>query len=604
MCRRLLALLFVLLLGPSTGQAEPPSSGKPVAVIFVPLTVDHPFARQERLLRDVLSARMIATGRFVETVTAETERHVQRCVKEVNRDVNAETCWVRIGQGQGAEAMVSGEIRGTEDTCSVTLRLTVLETRVTERKHVETLGSCRARELKDEVERAARLLAGERPPAPGPAGRWGREGAVAPSTQENLPPPAVAVGRPNIRTGSVTASVGQLLVEAKPTGRVRLEITNPLDEKVISGSPYENRMAAVGKWALLARADGYGDERRSFAVPADEITLVKIELKRLGSLDVTGSPAGAAVTVSGPEGFSHAGGLPWSAENLVAGAYRVQVSRPGYRTFTEMAQVAPGETARLEAALQKVLQEPLTAPAVAERGSHGIEWISLPGGTFAMGSSTGDDQERPVHAVRVLPFRIMKTEVTVAMWRECVRSGVCKKPTTLFGLCNWNDEDKEQHPVNCLSWDLAHAFARWVGDGARLCSEAEWEYAARSGGAAQPYPWGDAAPDCTRAVLSQDESGCGKQGTWPVCSRPTGSSAQGVCDLAGNVREWVQDGYHADYQGAPTSGRAWGSPHGHLVGVVRGGGWESDGQALRTTAREDLIPTRQPGDAGARMCRD
>jgi iron(II)-dependent oxidoreductase len=118
-----------------------------------------------------------------------------------------------------------------------------------------------------------------------------------------------------------------------------------------------------------------------------------------------------------------------------------------------------------------------------------IEWVALPGGEFLMGSDNSPGAQ-PVHSVTVGAFEMSRTEITVAQYRRCISAGVCPdRDWPASGLCNVSHIDREQHPVNCIRWRDASAFAAWAG--ARLPTEAEWEYAARSGGQAWDYPWGD-----------------------------------------------------------------------------------------------------------------
>lgn len=169
----------------------------------------------------------------------------------------------------------------------------------------------------------------------------------------------------------------------------------------------------------------------------------------------------------------------------------------------------------------------------------GFQWICIPAGSFLMGTDDGHESERPVHKVVLSKFAIAATEVTVAQYRKCVEAGVCSEPDS-DQLCNWGKIGKENHPVNCVDWDQAKAFSEWAGG--RLPTEAEWEYAARSGGCDVVYPWGNEEPSCDYAVM-QDcrvmESM--PTGTWPVCSKPAGNTIQGLCDMAGNLWEWVFD---------------------------------------------------------------
>ena len=230
-----------------------------------------------------------------------------------------------------------------------------------------------------------------------------------------------------------------------------------------------------------------------------------------------------------------------------------------------------------------------------------VAWVSMPAGSFRMGSARSGS-ERPVHEVAVPAFEIARSETTVAQYRTCVDEGGCREPPRTDLGCNWDAPGRDNHPINCLDWSLSQEFCAWAG--ARLCSESEWEYAARSGGRQQDYPWGNTVANCNHAVMVDDRgNACGTDSTWPVCSKPAGNSAQGVCDLAGNVWEWVQDGYHPGYHGAPTDGSAW-EASGGAFHVYRGGGFVYDfANNLRASYRNDVAAEGSFVDFGARCCR-
>jgi formylglycine-generating enzyme required for sulfatase activity len=206
-----------------------------------------------------------------------------------------------------------------------------------------------------------------------------------------------------------------------------------------------------------------------------------------------------------------------------------------------------------------------------------------------MGSDNGSEYEQPVHTVTVPDFEMLKTEVTVAQYEECVAIAMCSVPDPdPWGDCapteegNWGVAGREDHPVNCVNWDQAGEFCAWIGG--RLPSEAEWEYAARSGGQDIDYPWGDETATCSFAVMNDGSDGCGTGHTMDVCSKPAGNTAQGLCDMAGNVREWNRDMWHWDYYGAPTDGSAW-EEQLESGRVVRGGGFNYLAFYLRAAGR-------------------
>ena len=176
------------------------------------------------------------------------------------------------------------------------------------------------------------------------------------------------------------------------------------------------------------------------------------------------------------------------------------------------------------------------------------EMVRIEGGSFQMGGTKFSD-EQPIRAVAVGSFELSRSEVTVAQYTACVSAGGCDEPEA-GGSCNWGVADRETHPVNCVSWEQARDYADWAG--MRLPSEAEWEFAARSGRDEVEYPWGNEQPNCELAVVF----GCG-DGTQPVCTHPLGNTAKGICDMAANVYEWVEDDWHDDYRNAPGEARAW-----------------------------------------------
>ncbi len=228
-----------------------------------------------------------------------------------------------------------------------------------------------------------------------------------------------------------------------------------------------------------------------------------------------------------------------------------------------------------------------------------IEWIHVSGGSFFMGSSDSDLDERPVHLVNVPSFEMMKTEVTVEFYSTCVIAGACETPGTGVN-CNWGRSGFEDHPLNCVTWFQAVDFCDWVAG--RLPSEAEWEYAARSNGQDIVYPWGNQTATCDYAVMNDGGAGCGTESTWPVCSKPNGNTATGLCDMAGNVWEWVLDWYHQNYEGAPGDGSAWLDPEG-TERVFRGGGIWSDHDRVRAAKRHRYGPSVQIVDLGFRCAR-
>ena len=254
------------------------------------------------------------------------------------------------------------------------------------------------------------------------------------------------------------------------------------------------------------------------------------------------------------------------------------------------ALLAPGVAAQQ---LEKAATKP---KGLAFKDEHGIGWNRVSGGSAKLGSKHRKD-EQPVHDVDMASFYMTKFEITIGQWKTCMAAGACKAPTECDkGKSNWAREGKDDHPVTCVNWHEAKAFADWVGSGARLCSEHEWEWAARSGGRQQRFPWGDKTPTC-EGVNYQN---C-KHGTMRTIARGNNMTRHGVSDLAGNVWEWTEDVFHPTYDGAPSDEQARTKPEGPKR-VIRGGGWNSKIEHLRAARRFGLEPDARWSDLGVRLC--
>ena len=252
-----------------------------------------------------------------------------------------------------------------------------------------------------------------------------------------------------------------------------------------------------------------------------------------------------------------------------------------------------------------------------------VEWVGLPAGTFTLGRDDGPAEEGPTQSVSLGAFMMMKREVRVAEFRQCVEVGVCRLPKSFTfppGGCTYGfqgsptipKEEREKFNVDCVRWDDARAFCTWIG--ARLPTEAEWEYAARSAGQDITYPWGNSPePDCDHVNWAGGD-GCSGGAEIP-CIRPSGNTAQGLCNMGDAASEWVADCYRPTHDGAPADGSAVTDctpplGQGNDVHVLRGPGWmrESHVSSRHTTARGGLykdfveFPTTKRGTGVGFRC--
>ena len=187
----------------------------------------------------------------------------------------------------------------------------------------------------------------------------------------------------------------------------------------------------------------------------------------------------------------------------------------------------------------------------------GMDFVWIPAGSFMMGcdpkSDTCSDSEQPQHKVTLDGFYMGKTEVTQAQWVAVTGSN----PSKNKGL---------DLPVENVSWQQAKSFCEKVG--ARLPTEAEWEYAARAGSTGRTICGDD---ESCPGTIAWYEANSGEQ-THPVAQKRP--NAWGLYDMAGNVREWVADRYGKNYYSK--------SPEKNPKGPTSGAGKSTRGGSFAT----------------------
>ncbi|MEO8144995.1 MAG: formylglycine-generating enzyme family protein, partial [Betaproteobacteria bacterium] len=268
--------------------------------------------------------------------------------------------------------------------------------------------------------------------------------------------------------------------------------------------------------------------------------------------------------------------------------------------------------------------------------------VVIPAGEFTMGSPAPEAgrgvDEGPQRQVAIALYALGRNEVTVADFRrfadesgyktEAERAQGCsgfiyadpaagipgtQVPTT------WRSPglaQAESHPVLCVSWNDARAYAQWLskktGRRYRLPSEAEWEYAARAGSPAARF-WGDDPTQACRYANVADQS---RFQTWGFGQKhectdghyftaPAGGYAAnrfGLHDMIGNVWEWTEDCWNGSYAGAPADGSAWTSGD-CAQRVLRGGSWSTVPRFARSATRYRNNADHRDNLTGFRLAR-
>ena len=252
-----------------------------------------------------------------------------------------------------------------------------------------------------------------------------------------------------------------------------------------------------------------------------------------------------------------------------------------------------------------------------------IEWVSIPEGTFLMGSTPEETKaayedaklrssmleqhtfhaELPRHPVYLSTYEISRYEITNAQYRAFVEATDRPTPRGHNGEETWADEtlNGNTQPVVGVTWFDAQAFAEWIGGS--LPTEAQWERAAR-GAEGRTYPWGNTPPKARQHANFARRY----NRPIPVGQFPKGESPNGIADLAGNVWEWCLDEYSPTFYQQHNGGTSQDPLNLRFrdvlrARVIRGGAWDVGRAFLRSSLRFKFYPLDSTHTIGFRVVR-
>ncbi|MDZ4841677.1 MAG: formylglycine-generating enzyme family protein [Hyphomicrobium aestuarii] len=255
----------------------------------------------------------------------------------------------------------------------------------------------------------------------------------------------------------------------------------------------------------------------------------------------------------------------------------------------------------------------------------GPQMVVVPAGSFMIGAGEGerDDEDFPRRLLTIAePFAVGRGPVTRGQFRAFVdatkrdmRGGHGAGGWTVNPETSWLNPGFEQndiHPVVCVNWYDAVAYAAWLeqqsGKPYRLLSETEWECCCRATTTTEYNTGNQIAPDQATYRRLQFRYNANSPPTTNECTTPVGRyapNAWGLCDMHGNVYEWCADNWHRYYPQTfdpPLDGTVWQGGDA-TKRVLRGGSWHCHHDELRSARRGGNDPNFRSELNGFRVAR-
>ena len=382
----------------------------------------------------------------------------------------------------------------------------------------------------------------------------------------------------------------------KNTGKLSWSV-NPSNAKLlINKEDFTNASQAElapGRYLIELSADGYDSQSETIELKRGENLRKTWSLEQqTGGLQFMIDPVDAKVSLKrGSQTVETWTGLK-ILKNLAVGTYQITAEMNGFESKTQTITIQKDKNLPIELKLEKSKVQSSGGKTITN--SIGMELVLIPAGTFQMGSNESDD-EKPIHSVTISEsFYMGKYEVTQKQWVEIMGSN---PSSSSYGL-------GDNYPVNQVSWNDIQTFVTKLNEKEgenkyRLPTEAEWEFCAQAGTAAngEGPRWHFGNDESQLVNYAWYSSNSGSRSHEVGTKLP---NQYGLYDMHGNVWEWVQDWYgtYSSSNQTDSTGPSSGSNR-----VGRGGSWDNSAGGTRSAFRNDYSPDSGLNNLGFRLVR-
>ena len=365
-----------------------------------------------------------------------------------------------------------------------------------------------------------------------------------------------------------------------------------------------SKEVSAGTYQIVVKKEGYESDTRTVVVEkginkTESFTLVQ----KTGKLQFVAEPMDATTTMkSGSSVYNSWSGSKYLTD-VPIGTYELRTDLNGYQKQTKTISIKQNETTQTGITLAKATQETPRQTAQSNSTSSNDSMVFVKGGSFRMGSNSGDSDEKPIHTVTVSDFYIGKYEVTQEDWQAVMGNN----PSYLKGDNNpvekvsWFDAveycnklSQKEGLTKCYSGSGDNIQCNFNANGYRLPTEAEWEYAARGGSLSKGYTY--SGSNNIGDVAWYDSNSGNK-------THPIGQKTQnelGIYDMTGNVWEWCWDWKGSYSSGSQTNPKGASRSSNR---VLRGGSWRYNASFCRVAYRINYYPDYRHDYIGFRVVR-